>query len=147
MGFSDCAEEREWSPPEVEALRAAAGTVGASIHRQISQEALRLEEASLEALLKLSQMSESSPQQIADFALAQGIVLTKSKYGLLAFASGEGAELSARSCSPSIMEECVLGEKEKFHALPCIGLWGEAARQRRPNWIGRQAPLPPRARR
>jgi PAS domain S-box-containing protein len=132
MGFSDCVEEREWSPPEVEALRAAAGTVGASIHRQVSQEALRLEEARLEALLKLSQMSESSPQQIADFALAQGIELTKSKYGLLAFADGEGAELSVRSCLPSTMEDCTLAEKEKSHSLPCPGLWGEAARQRRP---------------
>jgi len=132
MGFSDCLNEREWSPPEAEALRAAAGTVGAAIQRQISQEAWRLDEARLEALLKLSQMSESSPQETADYALGQGIALTKSKYGLLALNDGDGSELAVRSCAPASMEECGLGKKERLHSLPGADLWGEAARQRRP---------------
>jgi PAS domain S-box-containing protein len=132
MGFSDCVEEREWSPLETEALRAAAGTLGAVIHRQLSQDALRLDEARLEALLKLSQMSESSPQQIADFALEQAISLTKSKYGLLALSDEDGSGLTVRSCSRATVEECTLGEKERLRSLPNVGLWGEAVRQRRP---------------
>ena len=132
MGFSDCLNEREWSPPEAEALRAAAGTVGAAIHRQISQEALRLDEARLEALLRLGQMSDSSPQEIADYALAQGISLTKSKHGVLFFSKGDGSELITRSCSPAAMEECALCKRERPHCLPAAAAWGEAARQRRP---------------
>ena len=132
MGFSDCVNEREWSPQEAEALRAAAGTVGAAIHRQISQEALRLDEARLEALLKLSQMSESSAQEIADYALGQGILLTKSKYGLLALTHGDGSELTVRSCSPATTEKCAQGKKGRLHSLPSADLWGEAVRQRRP---------------
>jgi PAS domain S-box-containing protein len=132
MGFSDCREEREWSPPETEALRAAAGTLGAVIHRQLSQEALRLDEARLEALLKLSQMSEGSPQQIADFALEQGILLTKSKLGLLALSNEDGSGPTVRSCSHAAMEKCALGEKQSSLSLPSVGLWGEALRQRRP---------------
>ncbi|MGA2609245.1 MAG: PAS domain S-box protein, partial [Terriglobia bacterium] len=47
IGFHDCIDERQWSSPEMEALRAAGGTLGAAIHRQLSQEALRLDEARL----------------------------------------------------------------------------------------------------
>jgi PAS domain S-box-containing protein len=100
--------------------------------RKKALEALRLDEARLEALLKLSQMSESSTQQIADFALEQGILLTKSRYGLLAFSNGDGSELTVRSCSRAAMEKCALDEKQRPHSLPAVGLWGEAVRQRRP---------------
>ncbi len=34
MGFDDCATERRWSPIEIEALRAAAGTLGIAIARE-----------------------------------------------------------------------------------------------------------------
>ena len=131
MGFSDCADEREWSPPEVEALRAAARTLGAAIHRQLSEEALRLDEARLEALLKLTHMSEGAPQQIAEFALEQGILLTKSKCGLLALSNEEGSGLTVR-CSRPAMGECGLGAEKRNLCLPDVGLWGEAMRQRRP---------------
>jgi PAS domain S-box-containing protein len=132
IGFHDCIDERQWSSPEMEALRAAGGTLGAAIHRQLSQEALRLHEARVEALLKLSHMSEFSPQQIADFALEQGILLTKSKYGLLALLNEDGSALTVRSCSGAAMEECALDEKQRLHSLPSVGLWGEAVQQRRP---------------
>jgi PAS domain S-box-containing protein len=132
IGFHDCIDERRWSSPEIEALRAAGGTLGAAIHRQLSQEALRLDEARLEALLKLSHMSESSPQQIANFALEQGILLTKSKHGLLTLINEDGSLLTVRSCSGAAVEECAPDEKQKPHSLPSVGLWGEAVQQRRP---------------
>jgi PAS domain S-box-containing protein len=100
--------------------------------RKRAQEALRLDEARLEALLKLSQMSEGSPQQIADFALEQGILLTKSKFGLLAFTNEDGSGLTMRSWSKAAMEKCALDEQQRPHSLPTVGLWGEAVRQRRP---------------
>ena len=132
IGFHDCIDERQWSSLEMEALRAAGGTLGAAIHRQLSQEALRLDEARLEALLKLSHMSEFSPQQIADFTLEQGILLTKSKYGLLALLNEDGSALTVRSCSGAAMEECALDEKQRLHSLRSVGLWGEAIQQRKP---------------
>ncbi|MGB9488207.1 MAG: response regulator, partial [Terriglobia bacterium] len=132
IGFHDCIDERQWSSPEMEALRAAGGTLGAAIHRQLSQEALRLDEARLEALLKLSHMSEFSPQQIADFALEQGILLTKSKHGLLTLINEDGSLLTVRSCSGAAVEGCAKDEKQRPHSVPSIGLWGEAVQQRRP---------------
>ena len=100
--------------------------------RKRAHEALRLDEARLEALLKLSHMSEFSPQQIADFALEQGILLTKSKYGLLALINEDGSALTVCSCSGAAMEECDVEEKQRPHSLPSAGLWGEAVQQRRP---------------
>ena len=41
LGFDECREERTWPPAEIEALRAAAGLVGAAIERQRSEERLR----------------------------------------------------------------------------------------------------------
>jgi len=41
IGFYECARERAWTPAETEALKAAAGTLGALIQRQRVQEALR----------------------------------------------------------------------------------------------------------
>ena len=100
--------------------------------RKRAQEVLRLDEARLEALLTLSHMSESSPQQIADFVLEQGIFFTKSKYGLLALSHEDGSGMTVRSCSRAAMEECALDEEQGPHSLPSLGLWREAARQRRP---------------
>jgi len=41
IGFDDCATERQWSPVETEALRAAADTLGAAIQGGRAEEALR----------------------------------------------------------------------------------------------------------
>ncbi len=41
IGFDACAEQRDWTDPEVDALRAAAGILGASIARERSDLALR----------------------------------------------------------------------------------------------------------
>jgi PAS domain S-box-containing protein len=108
------------------------GSIRDISERKRVHEALRLDEARLEALLKLSHMSESPLQEIADFALEQGILLTKSKYGLLALINGDGSALTVRSCSKAAMKECAPDEKQILHSLPGVGLWGEAAQQRRP---------------
>ena len=41
IGFDECVEERVWSAVEVEALRAAAGAIGAAIARQAAEQSLR----------------------------------------------------------------------------------------------------------
>jgi signal transduction histidine kinase len=41
IGFNDCVTERLWDAAEIEGLRAAAGTLGAVIERELSLEALR----------------------------------------------------------------------------------------------------------
>jgi len=53
MGFDDCGAPRDWSPGELEALRAAAGALGAAIHRARTEDALRQSEAQLRQAQKM----------------------------------------------------------------------------------------------
>ena len=56
--FDDCATERQWLTAEIEALRSAAGIIGAAIQRQRVERALRLETHRFE------QLYENTPQAI-----------------------------------------------------------------------------------
>jgi len=56
--FQDCATERHWLTAEIEALRSAAGIIGAAIQRQRVERALRLETHRFE------QLYENTPQAI-----------------------------------------------------------------------------------
>ena len=58
MGFDDCAQEREWSSAEVGALRAAAGILGAALHRE------RIEESRAHAEAKFRTLVEQNPAAI-----------------------------------------------------------------------------------
>jgi anti-anti-sigma regulatory factor len=51
IGFDECRKERDWSVPEVQALRAAAGLFGAAIQHQRARAALR-QSLAQEALIK-----------------------------------------------------------------------------------------------
>jgi len=91
-----------------------------------------LNEARLEALLKLSQMTEAPLREITDFVLEQGVLLTWSKIGYLAFVNEDETVLTMHSWSRSVMARCQMAEKPVFFPLETTGLWGEAVRQRRP---------------
>ncbi|HVO83282.1 MAG TPA: PAS domain S-box protein, partial [Syntrophobacteria bacterium] len=54
IGFDECLEEREWTAATLEALRVAAGTLGALIERKRAEDALRESEATLQAILSAS---------------------------------------------------------------------------------------------
>ncbi len=51
LGFDSCIAERSWSPVEVEALKTAAGLLGAAIQHRASEEALRKSEERHRVLL------------------------------------------------------------------------------------------------
>ncbi|MGC8834982.1 MAG: PAS domain S-box protein, partial [Armatimonadota bacterium] len=48
IGFDNCAEEREWEPPEIDLLRAAAGAISLAIERQHAEEQAKRLAAELE---------------------------------------------------------------------------------------------------
>ena len=54
IGFDQCDRERVWSEPEVDALKAAAGILGAAIRMERSQGALRESEVRYRHLVELS---------------------------------------------------------------------------------------------
>jgi PAS domain S-box-containing protein len=97
-----------------------------------SEEALRLNESRLEALWRLSQMTGASLQQIADFALEEGVRLTKSQIGFVGLMDEKESVLTIQSWSRTVMEQCAVRDKPIHYPLTTAGLWGEAVRQRRP---------------
>jgi len=97
-----------------------------------SEETLRLNESRLEALWQLSQMMAASLQQITDFALEEGVRLTKSQIGYLTFMNEDETVLTMHSWSKTAMEQCAVIDKPIIYPLETTGLWGEAVRQRRP---------------
>jgi signal transduction histidine kinase/ActR/RegA family two-component response regulator/HAMP domain-containing protein len=100
--------------------------------RQRAQEAVRLNESRLEALLKLSRMDNAGEKELADFSLEEAIRLTNSKIGYLAFMNADEKVLSIRSWSKQVMQQCKTRDKPIDFPVERGGLWGEAVRQRKP---------------
>ena len=105
--------------------------------RKKAEDALKLDESRLQALLELDQMSEASLKEIADFAQEAAVKLTQSKLGYLAFINEDQTVFSMyswskSSWSKSAMEECRLADLKIEYPVTSIGLWGEAIRQRKP---------------
>jgi len=111
--------------------RVAALEAAAAEHEQV-KEALRLNEARLQTLLQLNQLTGASMQRITDFALETAVALTRSRLGYVAFVNDDESVLTMHSWSKTAMEECAIREKPIVYPLVETGLWGEALRQRRP---------------
>ncbi|MDD1729495.1 MAG: PAS domain S-box protein, partial [Methanospirillum sp.] len=97
-----------------------------------AEEALRLDESRLEALLKLNLMIGDSEHDITEFALNEAVRLTQSTIGYIAFVSEDESVLTMYSWSKGAMQECQVQEKPLIYLVVSTGLWGEAIRQRRP---------------
>jgi PAS domain S-box-containing protein len=100
--------------------------------RKRDEEILRLNEARLQALLKLSRMTDATLQEITDFALQEAINLTKSKVGYLAFTNEDETVLNMFAWSESARGACNVPDKPTVYPVESTGLWGEAIRQRKP---------------
>jgi PAS domain S-box-containing protein len=99
--------------------------------RERSEQALRLEEARLEALLRLSQIGESTVHEMAEFTLEREIALTQSKIGFLGFLSEDEAVYTLHAVSRNMVKECdVTGNPIQWH-IAGAGLWADAIRQRK----------------
>jgi PAS domain S-box-containing protein len=99
--------------------------------RKRTQEVLKQDEARLEALLRLTQISEASPNEIANFALDQGIKLTGSGIGFLGFLSEDESVFTLHAVSKNVMQECkVVGNPVQWHIAEA-GIWANAIKQRK----------------
>lgn len=95
-----------------------------------SEESLRLNESRLEALWRLTRMTQATLQEIADYTLEAGVSLTRSRLGFLGFLSDDEAEMTVQSWSREVMEACRVHNAPQVYPLAEAGLWGEAVRRR-----------------
>ncbi len=102
------------------------------IERKQAEKEIRLNEARLESILKISQFSAENIQELLDFALEEAIELTDSKIGYIDFYDEDKQEFTLNSWSKDVMKECAVTEPCNVHQLKKAGIWGEAVRQRSP---------------
>ena len=95
------------------------------------RESLRLERARLDALLRLSQMSEATLKEVTNFTLEQAIALTNSKIGFVGFLNEDETVYTLHAVSKEVVKECrVIDEPMKWHVVNA-GIWADAIRERR----------------
>lgn len=95
-----------------------------------SEESLRLNESRLEALWRLTRMTQATLQEIADYTLEAGVSLTRSRLGFLGFLSEDESEMTVQAWSREVMEACRVHNAPQVFPLMEAGLWGEAVRRR-----------------
>ncbi|WP_067048734.1 PAS domain S-box protein [Methanofollis ethanolicus] len=99
--------------------------------RKTVEEAIRLEEQRLQALVMLNGMDDAQVSEITDFALESGTTLTGSDLGYFAFLNEDETVLTMQSWSKKTQELCRVKDPPKVYLLEKTGLWGEPVRQRR----------------
>ena len=92
---------------------------------------LKLEEARLEALLELSQMSEAPVEEMAGFTLERGIALTGSKIGFVGFLNEDESIYTLHAVSKAVVKECDVEGNPMHWPVAGGGIWADAIRQRR----------------
>jgi PAS domain S-box-containing protein len=99
--------------------------------RMRTEQSLRLEEARLDALLHLSQISAAPLKEITGFTLEQAIRLTQSKIGFVGFLNEEESIYTLHAVSKEVVKECnVTGDPLQWHVVDA-GIWADAIRERK----------------
>jgi len=107
------------------------GTITDITLQKTAEEALKLNESRLEALVQLNQMKGASLQQLTNYVLEEGVRLTKSTIGYLAFLNDDESVLTMHAWSRKAMELCEIQKAPIHFQVDTTGLWGEAVRQRK----------------
>ncbi len=94
-------------------------------------ESLRLEEARLDALLQLSQLSEATLDKITGFTLEQAIAMTQSKIGFVGFLSEDETTYTLHSVSKDVIKECNVEGDPMHWPVSDAGIWADAVRERK----------------
>jgi PAS domain S-box-containing protein len=111
-----------------------------------TEQSLRLEEARLDALLHLGQISEAPLKEITGFTLEQAIGLTHSKIGFVGFLNEDESVYTLHAVSKDVVKECnVTGDPLQWHVVDA-GIWAEAIRERKTLFVNNYSEPHPRKR-
>ncbi len=102
------------------------------MERRLIEDAHKLNEQRLEAVLQLSLMEGATVEEIAGHTMEEAIRLTRSTVGYIAFMNEDETILTMHAWSKSTMQKCRIAERQIDYPVEATGLWGEAVRQRRP---------------
>jgi len=99
--------------------------------RKRAEDARRVETARLDALCKLAKMVDASLEDIAGFALEEGVRLCGSEFGFLAVVNPEQTVLRMYAWSEQTRRQCQIARPPRQFPVAEAGIAGEAVRQRR----------------
>ncbi len=99
--------------------------------RKRAEEALKLDEERLEALLELSEMRSVSEEDLSGFALEECVRLTHSEVGYLHFLNSDQESIRLYHWSRSVLEGCRATRVEHY-PISRAGVWADSIRRRRP---------------
>jgi GAF domain-containing protein len=97
-----------------------------------AEENLKLNSERMQSLLKINQMTDAPMQEIADFAMDEGVRLTKSKFGFLAFINENENKINMFSWSKSVLAKCKLPYESLIIPVTNSGLLSQVIKQRKP---------------
>lgn len=96
------------------------------------QEATKLDEMRMQSLLRISQYTHSSVQELLDFALNEIVAVSSSQYGYIFYYSEKTQCFSVHAWSDETIAHCAVQDPPHEYYLENTGIWGEAVRQRKP---------------
>ncbi|MHC4640365.1 MAG: MEDS domain-containing protein [Planctomycetota bacterium] len=99
--------------------------------RKETEEALRIHETRLQALLELNKMGRASQEEILDFAREEVIKITQSQFAFIGFMSDDESVMTINNWSNEAMAQCAVVDKPIHFPIAEAGLWGEAVCQRK----------------
>ncbi|MGO9612621.1 MAG: GAF domain-containing protein [Dissulfurispiraceae bacterium] len=103
----------------------------AHIERNQAEEKLRLDEDRLETLLELAFMTVKGEKELTDFALEEGVRLTKSKGGFLHFFDEDQQTIQLYAWTKGVLKTCIAAENHHY-PLDAAGVWADSIRLRKP---------------
>ena len=103
-----------------------------AVRRKKAEEEVLLNQARLQALIDLHQMSGSDVHELCLYAMEKAIDLTRSTIGYIAFVNQDETVLTMYAWSRSALDTCRIKDKPVVYQLDRTGLWGEPVRHRRP---------------
>jgi len=99
--------------------------------RKLAEEYLKLNEARLESLLRISQYKTDNTKDLLDYALDEALRLTRSKIGYIYYYNDEKREFTLNTWSKDVMKECRITKFHTIYHLDKTGVWGEAVRKKK----------------
>lgn len=103
-----------------------------AVQRKKAEGEVLLNQARLQTMIDLHQMSGSDEHELCMYAMEKAIDLTGSTQGYIAFLNEEETRLSMYAWSRSAAEVCQIRDTPFEYQVEKTGLWGEPVRQRRP---------------
>jgi signal transduction histidine kinase/GAF domain-containing protein len=92
---------------------------------------LKLNEERLNALLHLSNLRESSEEELVEHALEEGVRLTQSEIGYLHFVAADEKTLQLHTWSNEALKKCTAA-KTNHYPVDEAGIWADCVRFRKP---------------